>query len=73
MTRKLGIWEWSGKLESSLARIAKENIVARDISLQLHSHPHIEIDPSHQRKEVGRCELDRVLTQLLKIAPYKIL
>jgi hypothetical protein len=29
----------------------KENI-ARDISLQLHSHPQIEMYPSHQRKEV---------------------
>jgi hypothetical protein len=50
MTRKLSIWGWGGKPESSLARIAKENIVARDISLQLHSHPQIETDPSHQRE-----------------------
>jgi hypothetical protein len=64
MTEELSSWEWSRKSGQDSKR--KENIVARDISLQLHSHPQIEIDPSHQKKE--KMQTDRVLTCLLKIA-----
>jgi hypothetical protein len=53
MMRELTTWEWSRKSGQESKR--KENIV-RDISLQLHSHPQIEMYPSHQRKEaqIGR-------------------
>jgi hypothetical protein len=47
MTRELTTWEWSRKSGQEGKR--KENI-ARDISLQLHSHT--KIDPSHHQKEM---------------------
>jgi hypothetical protein len=54
MTRELTIWEWSRKLESSLAKRSKENIVARDkyqLATTQPQPPQSKIDPSHQKNK----------------------